>query len=225
MLFRASTFDWVGTSRTKSLLALVSTLRDNLGLIGDGCRIDNPRWVEGMQMSNDGEWKPDSERGLAMKKHYESALYDRIRRLGFSSVTEFIEAFPGETYHQLARWRVRPNIMPIFLMEAHAREAVQQGTVRRYAMEVLVRQMRDALPAGWHHSKDKDLDGKTVSAVATLDVRSQSAGASRSDLQAIDRTWKALLALNPPIGWQPKDSNDPVIQKAFEIGWPEEAAQ
>jgi hypothetical protein len=171
-------------------------------------------------MSKTEEWKPDPERGLAMKKHYESALYDRIRRLGFSSVTDFIENYPGESYYQLARWRVRPNIMPIFLMEAHAREAVKQGKVRRYAMEVLVREMRDALPSGWHHNKEKGLDVKTVSAVAELDTRLRLGGACQSDFEAVDRTWKALLALDPQIGWLPKDTDDPLIQKAFEIGWP-----
>jgi hypothetical protein len=172
-------------------------------------------------MSKHGELKTDAERGLAMKKQYESALYDRIRRSGFSSVTEFIEAFPGETYYQLARWRVRPNIMPIFLMEAHAREAVEQREVRRFAMELLVREMRAALPSGWHHIKDKGLDGRTVSAVAELDTQLKNAQAPQADLEAVDRTWKGLLALGPPIGWLPKDTDDPLIQKAFEMGWPE----
>jgi hypothetical protein len=145
-----------------------------------------------------------------------------VKELGYATVTQFIESQPGVNYFELAK---EAKIVPSAIMDGHAIEAVEQNQTRRYAIEAFVRYMRDPEfgigGKGWIHRKGEQFVLKTINAIANTKRGLINGSAKKEDIEALDRCWKALLDLDPPLGWLPNDIDDPLIHKAFAIGWPE----
>jgi hypothetical protein len=146
-------------------------------------------------------------------------MYSRLVNAGFGSATSFIEAHPGETFKHLARWKVRPRVMPILLMDAYASEASDEKARSHLAIEVLVRSLRDVLPNGWTLQARAPIDARTAAAPAAMRRALIKASASPAELETADRAWKSLLALQPPQGWVPRDTHDHIVMEAFGRRW------
>jgi hypothetical protein len=147
-------------------------------------------------------------------------LLEKLAAMGCDSVRSFLSQNPSATYYALASSMFRPPIPPIALQRQHALEAVESGGTREYALDLLVRELRHSLPDGWIQRTGEPLHLKTVDAMGTLLGDLRIAGAAQRDRQKAERTWKSLLDLGPPLGWLPDDANDPLLRRAFEIGWP-----
>ncbi len=148
-------------------------------------------------------------------------LYERLRGQGYDSVTQLVKDHPGITFYDLARWKVRPSVWPIVLSEAYASEQKSSEQIRDFSMEFLVRKIRESLPDGWGNAPANVLEITTIRAIARLDgLMERVIKATPEILAAADRTWKALIASNPPVGWLPADITDPLITRAFDVGWP-----
>lgn len=173
-------------------------------------------------IDDDGEdWKPDYPRDAMFLKEQvrKSGIYGALHRLGYERILDFVENYPGETFCQLAE---HLSVMPIVVYHGYAFEAVEQAATRQFAMQTLVREMLDVLPNGWIHKKGSSrFEMKTTHSIAYIKGELKRVLASREDIEATDRVWNALLDMDPPQGWLPKDINNPLIQKAFDIGWPE----
>jgi hypothetical protein len=119
---------------------------------------------------------------------------------------------------------------------------------RRIAMDSLAREISGNLPDGWQCcSPPPPVEGQTLwKHLAGLGGRTltdeeahqrieyQMSGVyaywvvllqkydPKVDARAI-AVWNALKSLAPPTGWLPKGADDPLIIRAFDVGWPETA--
>jgi hypothetical protein len=100
------------------------------------------------------------------------------------------------------------------------REASESGQIRKAAIDVLVRNINSYLPSGW--GKGDRLEFQTASALVwLLSALAIDAGAPELEAKA-KRVWSELHGLQPPVGWLPASCEDPLIQQAFALGWPDE---
>jgi hypothetical protein len=87
-------------------------------------------------------------------------------------------------------------------------------------MDTLTRCFREKLTEGWCEAKGGPKEYKTASVYSSW----SSYLTVHGDMAALDKTlwktWRALEAIGPPMGWLPESPNDPLIQEAFGRGWP-----
>jgi hypothetical protein len=149
----------------------------------------------------------------------ESALHERLAIMGYRSVTDFFKAFPGCWIFDLNDKQFQSSLMPILLEIAHAVEAQANGCLREFAVDRLIRGLRFNLPKGRIHVEGKPLTMATISAIADVKVLLDGLGAA-TEKERVTTSWQELLKLAPPLGWRPKVVDDPLVDQAFERGWP-----
>lgn len=139
------------------------------------------------------------------KKGWQTALRERLKAAGYSSLTDFAEQRPTATFAALAE-HLAPAA-PI-QVEALLRAEAQAGSFfGRFVRSALLRCLRE-LPNGW--------DGSAQGAFARACAFSSWSGAvGRGHEQACHRVWDALEAACPPNGWLPEGPEDPIISNAF----------
>ncbi len=147
--------------------------------------------------------------------------YGALRRLGFETASDFLNAHPSETYHELAE-RLGSDIAPVQIQHLQFLEAKESGRVRAAAMDGLARKLREHIPEGW--AKGSTAKSKAMDAYAhwagMVETRGKNIEAGR--LLAV---WRALERIGPPEGWLPSDARDDILVRAFAEGWPPEHAE
>lgn len=86
-------------------------------------------------------------------------------------------------------------------------------------MDCLVRDINENFASGWGSGALLELR-TAAPLVWLLNALDIDAGASYLRENA-KHTWGALLESYPKPGWRPQSPEDPLIQGAFRIGWPE----
>jgi len=157
--------------------------------------------------SNEGHpWGPD----------WHARLRRDVRRKGFDSVAEYLGACPGKDYVKAAE--DLGGYAALQLLSVQMDEAGQSGTIRDAASDALVRFFRSRLRRGW--AKGFHAVYNTVCVHADW-VVALTEGEGYAELRPLlDRVWRSLEELSPPVGWVPASPEDPYIRQAFDEGWP-----
>lgn len=145
---------------------------------------------------------------------YYLKLASELRRLGFRGIMDFAAAYPTASISQLA---VRLGVAPILIHWKFIDEAIQQGQIRQYSKELLVRLLWCA-PLGWRTDAASEGQSEILLHLAAWE----------SDLHELKQDKIARFIIKHlldsraiPDGWQPADAGDPVLGAAFEKYWPE----
>jgi hypothetical protein len=158
--------------------------------------------------ANDSTWDAD----------WQKRIFIHLREKGYETINDFLRHFPAEPYVDVAN-RIAPWVAAMQLSRLQMQEAKHQGTIRGAAMDSIARNLNWRLPAGWA------IDDKSVSEAAGAFANTSTSvvidGQSAEFKSRIREIYQALKALQPPNGWRPIGANDPLIQEAFERGWPE----
>lgn len=156
-------------------------------------------------------------RANVMREAYVGDLARFLRHVGCSTVEDFLRQFPGKPYVDIAAEYT--DLTGAGLVRAQMEEARTRGTLRKAAMDVLVRELNGHLPGGW--GQGDRVQFHTGGAYAWW-VNALTVAARSPELEpAAQRIWQALIRAAPPIGWRPSSVDDPLIQSAFGEGWPE----
>lgn len=159
---------------------------------------------------------------------WQNRLLKRIRAMGYRNVTDYLEAHPGVPYHDVAKDLGRPlpdgkgcDIAAIQIQGLQYLEAVAHGKLREFAMDSLVRILRDHLRRkGWNEGVHAKFN-RACAYAAWCGLVSQS-GEDEAAKMCAAKTWEALEQLSPPQGWRPSSPDDPYVVAAFNKGWPRE---
>jgi len=143
---------------------------------------------------------------------------EKIRSTGASSVTEFLARYPAIPFHKLLR-QLGMLMAPMQLNTLQFDEAIANDKVRDAVKDLLVRTLNDITKRGWGRGGHWESNRAMAYSHFVTDVPTYSRNAVKQDVAI--KVWMALESLQPPVGWLPVSVNDPLIEKAFEIGWPE----
>jgi hypothetical protein len=121
---------------------------------------------------------------------------------------------PAEPYLDLARRLA--DVAGLQLSRLQFDEAAGNDNLRSAAMDCFAREVVEHLNVGWAHGPRSDSRAASVYAhwISAIErVRPEA----RPIAMAV---WKALKDQPPPAGWLPTGPEDPIIVKAFALGWP-----
>jgi len=183
-------------------------------------------------MTNSTTWAPD----------WQSRLLEKVRAIGYHTVTEFLSAHPAEPYVTMAR--KLGNTAAVQLLRVQRLEIEDEAGFRRAAMDCMARELATHLPKGWGiptEIPEVPLDSMWTHLAAHGPLKPneiedriafQTAGVYADWMSLLreydsatiepraDAVWAALKNLRPPTGWIPHGPNDPIIVRAFDVGWP-----
>lgn len=147
-------------------------------------------------------------------------VYERLAARGFSQMSEWLAARPGATYKQLAA-ELGEDVAPIQVTRLQLAEAVRSGQLKEASKDVLVRYLREYMPAGWGRKppgqEEFDLDFLQTAPVVSWAV---SIGEVAPDAEKMikDAVSEGLKAITAP-DWVPRDASDPIIGEIFDRAW------
>lgn len=141
-----------------------------------------------------------------------------VRAQGYITLSAFLSDYPGHTYGQLAEI-LGPDVAPIQIAETARDDAETTMALRAIAQDALVRYLQAHLPQGWG-SVDKLTHFNRAHAFAAWASLLNRAKQSRETDGRAQSVWNALEQLAPEPSWQPTSPHDPLIQRAFDLGWP-----
>lgn len=150
-----------------------------------------------------------------------------VRSLGYPTLTAFFRDHPGEPYGKLARFLSQHSTVPVVAMQLqklHMLEAIDRKSIRETARDTLMRSLRQHLRGGWNKGKKADLNRALAYAEWVL-PRPGGPPEFEEMLQKVQvyaaNVWNELNSLKPADEWLPRSTDDALIDKAFEKGWPE----
>jgi hypothetical protein len=122
-------------------------------------------------------------------------------------------------YVSLAKALADARVAPSQLYGEHIRVAKKTNRLREAARDSLVRFLVGHLKKGW--GKGRHFEFRLASAVAAWKTSILQFGINTSSMATLlDAVVDALEKAAPPQGWIPKSPADPLVQDAFENGWP-----
>lgn len=134
-------------------------------------------------------------------------LYRRVQERGFPSVTAFAASMPHATLLDLSDV-LGQDVAAVQIERALHAEAEDSGNLEYFAKDVLVREIRQWLGAGWRIGSnfESEAAGAWADWKSCLDERFAAAAV---------RLWHWLKAADIPAGWLPEGPSDPIIERAF----------
>jgi hypothetical protein len=151
---------------------------------------------------------------------WEEQVLAAVHELGYTDMFTFVRAYPTEGFYDLGK-RLDDLAPPAMLSILYYRDAVLCGDIRSAAIDGLIRSFHDICPAGWNNPRPGLMpEINEINLISTWEV----------ELKAVDErfpplaqaVFNAIWYSYPPKGWKPTGPEDPIIQRAFEIGWPVE---
>lgn len=156
-------------------------------------------------------WQGDWKRRLSIK----------LESLGHPSLDAFLVANPGMGYVDLAEALGEARVAPMQLYGEQIRSAARDQRLRSAAVDCLSRLLVQHIKRGWGNGRHFPLRVASAFGDWKYTIREF---ASRDDLlnQKVNSVIEAIKASEPPNGWVPTSGEDPILQDAFRIGWPNE---
>jgi hypothetical protein len=145
--------------------------------------------------------------GHPWEGNWKVRLYERVRELGYDSLTAFADARPAVPLHALAEELGKDNVAGVQVLSALIAEAEQRKQVTRCVRDVLVRMLSQSLPDGW----PAVLDDANRFAVAKAFGR-WFAYTPETHKERADQVMDELLATPPPPGWRPLGPDDELLR-------------
>lgn len=146
-----------------------------------------------------------------------------VRELGYPSLLALMDAHAGQPYGKvlrILRAHLGYLVSMLQLHKMHMLEAIATRGKRGAAKDSLVRTLREHVSGGWN--KGKKAREKRARACAEWVL--PRTGGNKSEWDRIDAlaksVWDSLVAMNPPVDWCPSSPADPIVESAFQSGWP-----
>ena len=139
-------------------------------------------------------------------------VLERVQQRGFESVTQYASDRPGVSLIVLADELGLNDIAAAQIESVLVDEAIATRTIPHVLRDLLVRELRYALPHGWKYPLDDASRSKVAGALAGWETDLQIA--HHLDCFNDEMTFKAgqdLMNAELPAGWLPEGPEDPVI--------------
>lgn len=139
-------------------------------------------------------------------------IVERVNQRGFATLMQFAGECPGVSLWALAHELGPEDVAAVQIRSVLVDEAVKMRMVPHVLRDLLVRELRSALPTGWRSPLDEharyQVGGALASWKAELTIEDQ--------LHCFDddMTFEAgqrLLDAELPDGWLPEGPSDPII--------------
>ena len=144
--------------------------------------------------------------GHTCEGNWRVRLHERVRKLGFASLTAFAEARPAVPLYVLAE-ELGSDVTGVQVLSELLAEAEQLKQVTRFVRDVFVRQLSQSLPDGWPAVLDDANRFKVAKALGLWFAFTPEPHRERAD-----RVGDALLATPPPPGWRPLGPDDELLR-------------
>ena len=149
---------------------------------------------------------------------WRARIDQRVRALGFDTVTAFAASMPTAPYRQLAA-ALGDGIAPVQLEKTLRAESIAAHRFNVFARDCLTRYLRQDLPDGWARGAQAEFNTARAFAswgAALGDAPNEAADRSARDgaRAQTEQVWRQLHRLASP-GWLPQDADDPLLQEAF----------
>ena len=135
--------------------------------------------------------------GRAWQVNAKARLYERVRELGYESLTAFAEAHPTTSLVELAEKLGSGDIAAVQVFSGLVAEAERSQKVTRLVRGQFVRELLECLPDGW----PAELDGANQFRIAKA-LASWTAFTPTTHEDRARKAGDALLAAPPPPGWR-----------------------
>lgn len=132
----------------------------------------------------------------------------RVVERGYKSVIEMCRANEALPYTKLAQL-VGSDVAPVQVVILFREESLLMGEYDLFVKSSLVRSLHEKLLDGW--SDKKEVDFQEAWALASWETM---IGEQNQD--EANRVKKALLEMQIPKGWLPKNISDPILVQAFQ---------
>jgi hypothetical protein len=143
----------------------------------------------------------------AWEGNWKARLSERVRALGFTSLTAFAEARPTASLVELAEELGKDDLAGVQVLSGLLAEAEQRRQVKRFERDVFVRMFTQSVPNGW----PAVLDDANRFAVAEGLAR-WIGYTPEVDKERARQVMMALLANPPPPGWRPLGPDDELLR-------------
>lgn len=145
--------------------------------------------------------------GSAWEGNWKARLYERVRALGFTSITSFAEARPTASLVVLAEELGKSDIAGVQVLMGLLAEAEQRKQVTRFDRDMLVRELHESIPNGWPAVLEDPHRFPVAKALGLWIGDLPDAHQERAR-----RVMMALLANPPPPGWLPQGPDDELLR-------------
>jgi len=142
----------------------------------------------------------------AWRGSWKVRLYERVRELGYDSLTAFAEARPMASLVALAEELGADDIAGVQVFSGLVAEAERSHRVTRLVRGQLVRELSQHLPNGWPAVLDESNRFDVAHALARWSTYTPETHEKR-----VDQVGDALLATPPPPGWRPLGPDDELL--------------
>ena len=138
---------------------------------------------------------------------WHARVLERVQRLGFTTVTQYAADRIGVPLVDLAKELGSDDIAGIQVMYLLLEEAIRTNTIPCALRDLLVRELRAALPTGWKHPLDDESRAEVAFALGRWEIEIKD----HLDDESTFAAGQDLLNAELPDGWLPEGPNDPVI--------------
>ncbi|KFA87191.1 NUDIX hydrolase [Archangium violaceum] len=144
--------------------------------------------------------------GRAWQGNVKARLYERVRALGYDSLTAFADARPAVPLYLLAKELGKDDVAGVQVLSGLLAEAERRKQVTRFVRDVLVRMLAQSVPDGWPAVMD---DANRFNVAEALG--SWSAYTPETHEKRVEQARAALRATPPPPGWRPLGPDDELL--------------
>lgn len=141
--------------------------------------------------------------GHPFQGNWVARLYERVRELGYDSLTAFADARPTTPLHLLAKELGKDDVAGVQVLRGLLAEAERRKQVTRFVRDIFVRLWSQSVPEGWPTVMDDDNLFKVAEALG-----SWSAYTPETHEERVKQARAALRASPPPPGWRPLGPDD-----------------
>lgn len=144
-------------------------------------------------------------------------IIDFAKQQGFRTLAQLLAARPGMPYLELKSVFPFP-VVPIQIVRLQLIEATNESRIRDAARDVLVRALNREFPNGWQNGEGDDFRRDSAFSDFVTHIRLDAKSPELAD--GARRVCTELQKASPPQGWHPNNTDDPLIQQSFAVGWP-----
>ncbi|MFN0196549.1 MAG: hypothetical protein ACKVT0_07375 [Planctomycetaceae bacterium] len=145
-------------------------------------------------------------------------IYAALKEIGFETIADYFSAHPCDSYGVLAD-RIAVDLAPIQLIKMRYQEAKSTKTVRKTAIDALVRNIIEKLSQGW--GKGENPNWQRVLALSSWASELSNTGELPQYDELAMQIAEHIRDNPPPEGWLPQSIDDQYLNAVFDKLWPE----
>ncbi|NVJ00304.1 NUDIX hydrolase [Myxococcus sp. AM009] len=145
--------------------------------------------------------------GSSWRGDWPARLYERVRELGYDSLTAFAEARPTASLVELADVLGNGDLAGVQVFRGLVEEAERAHQITRLVRSQFVRELSEGLPNGW----PSVLDDEARLEVAMV-LGSWFGFTPVTHQERVRQVNAALLTHPPPAGWRPLGPDDALLR-------------